>query len=209
MSLKLRMQNPVRRREIRRLIAWGLLLALPMSVSSCDGWLTSSAGYEYFMLLGVGSSYQLVAGGIFLGYLSLSFTHVVCQGRYSPWSLPPIIIGQLLMGLLVFWVAGDWIYSAEGWFQKDFFVPLWDAYLVHHEGGWQKLASNAELPFAFHSKKNPNSEQLDGITPVALVGAIWWVGQACLDLGWHRYGGSHHHEAPVSASAQSRHSSGN
>ena len=43
--------TPVRKREARRLLAWALLLLLPMSVASCDGELNISYGHEYLLLL--------------------------------------------------------------------------------------------------------------------------------------------------------------
>ena len=173
--------SPVHKREGMRLLAWIAILVLPMSVASCDGELTITRGYEY----GVGlymNSFAFLVTVLGIGALLGAYAHIVFHARYTTWNVLPIALWQLLFGLLLFMVTIDWMHGSEGWFQKELFFPLWTHYGVHVEGQWYLLKTDQPLPFPFNSKENPDAVMLDGITPVALLGVLWWTFQSVADV---------------------------
>jgi hypothetical protein len=176
--------TPVRKREARRLLAWALLLLLPMSVASCDGELNISYGHEYLLLLFAGSVYGVVFGGLGLGFLSLGLVSIWSQSAYARWSATSIALWQLLLGTMLFMIAGDWIYGADGLFQKQLFFPFFGHYGFFFEGTWFYVDADATLPDLFNSKTNEAAQMLDGITPLPLLGATWWLVQTYQDLRW-------------------------
>ena len=201
--------TPVRRREARRLLAWALLVLLPMSVASCDGELNVSYGYEYLLLFFTVSAYGEVFGAIGLGFLSFGLVSIWGQSAYMRWSATSIALWHLIIGAMVLMIAGDWIYGADGWFQKQLFFPFFGHYGFFFEGEWFWVDAGATLPDLFNSKTNETAHMLDGITPLPLLGAGWWIWQTLQDMRWRYRGGSHHHPDPVSADAQARQDSGN
>ncbi len=174
--------TPVRKREARRLFAWALLLFLPMTVASCDGELDVTHGFEYFLLFFVGSAYGYVLGGLGVGFLSLGLVYIWSQSTYTRWSAASIALWQLLMGMMVFVIAGDWIYGADGWFQKQLFFPFFGHYGFFFEGTWFYVDADAALPDLFNSEINEDARMLDGITPVVLAGVVWWIIQSFSDV---------------------------
>lgn len=184
--------TPVRKREARRLLAWALLLLLPMSVASCDGELNISYGHEYLLWLYAGSVYGVVFGGLGLGFLSLGLVSIWSQSSYARWSATSIALWQLLLGTMLFMIAGDWIYGADGWFQKQLFFPFFGHYGFFFEGAWFYVDADAPLPDLFNSKTNEAAQMLDGITPLPLLGAIWWLVQTYQDLRWMLRGRTQH-----------------
>ena len=184
--------TPIRKREARRLLAWALLLLLPMSVASCDGALNITHGYEYFLFFFVGSAYGYALGGLGLGLLSLGLVLNWNQPGYTRWSATCIAYWQLLLGTMVFMIAGDWIYGADGWFQKQLFFPFFGHYGFFFEGTWFYVDADAPLPDLFNSKTNEAAQMLDGITPLPLLGAIWWLVQTYHDVRWMLRGRTQH-----------------
>ena len=81
--------TPVRKREARRLLAWALLVLLPMSVSSCDGQLNVTYGYVYLQWIFLGTSLSgVVLGGLGvlgLGFVSLGLFSIWSQSGYTRW----------------------------------------------------------------------------------------------------------------------------
>ena len=205
--------TPVRKREARRLLAWALLVLLPMSVASCDGQLNVTYGYEYLQWIFLGTSLSgVVLGGLGvlgLGFVSLGLFSIWSQSGYTRWSAASIALWHLIIGGMVFIIAGDWIYGVDGWFQKQLFFPFFGHYGFFFEGAWFWVDADATLPDLFNSKTNSEAHKLDGVTPLPLLGACWWIWQTLQDLRWHHHGGSHHHPDPVSAEAQARQDSGN
>jgi hypothetical protein len=93
---------------------------------------------------------------------------------------------------MVFMIAGDWIYGADGWFQKQLFFPFFGHYGFLFEGTWFYVDADASLPDLFNSKTNEAAQMLDGITPHPLLGAIWWLVQTYHDVRWMLRGRTQH-----------------
>ena len=164
-----------------RLLAWTAILVLPMSVASCDGELAITRGYEYGLGLYI-NNFAFLATVMGIGALLVAYAQILFHARYTTWNVVPIAIWQLLFGLLLFMVTIDWVYGVEGWFKKELFFPFGTQYGVHVEGQWYFFKTDQPLPFRFNSKQNPDAEMLDGITPVALIGVLWWTYQSVADV---------------------------
>lgn len=174
--------TPVRKREARRLLAWALLLLMPFTVSSCDGALDVSYGYQYFLFFYLGNVYFTVLGTLGIAYLSLGLISIWTESAYTRWSAASIALWHLLLGTILFVIVGDWIYGADGWFQRPVFFPFFGNYGFFYEGEWLWVDAAKTLPDRFNSETNSEAQMLDGITLVVFLGVAWWITQSYSDL---------------------------